>query len=83
VRPQRRSPSLATAIRSAGELVGCFFGNRDKRVSLVIIGLLDGAVVAGVLTLRRENPVPALLITPYLACSGFATALNAAISATR
>jgi benzodiazapine receptor len=57
-----------------------FFGIRDKRASLTIIALLDGALTAEVLMLRREDPVAAILLMPYLGWSGFATALNAAVS---
>ena len=57
-----------------------FFGVRDKRASLAVIALLDGTVAAEVLRLRREDPGAALLLLPYLAWSGFATALNAAVS---
>jgi translocator protein len=57
-----------------------FFGIRDKRASLIIIALLDGALTAEVLMLRVEDPVAASLLVPYLGWSGFATALNAAVS---
>jgi tryptophan-rich sensory protein len=57
-----------------------FFGVRDKRSSLVVIALLDGAVTAEVVRLRREDPTAAVLLLPHLAWSGFATALNAAVS---
>ncbi|MFZ0090910.1 MAG: TspO/MBR family protein [Solirubrobacteraceae bacterium] len=57
-----------------------FFGIRDKRASLLIIALLDGALTAEVWMLRREDPVAAILLAPYLGWSGFATALNAAVS---
>lgn len=57
-----------------------FFNARDKRASLVIIGLLDAAVAAEILALRREDRLAALLLVPYLAWTGFATALNAVVS---
>ncbi len=57
-----------------------FFGVRDKRASLFIISALDAAVTAEVLALRRADPTAAVLLAPYLAWSGFATALNAAVS---
>jgi translocator protein len=57
-----------------------FFKVGDKRASLVIIALLDGVIAAEVLALRREDPVAAVLLVPYLSWSGFATALNAAVS---
>jgi benzodiazapine receptor len=57
-----------------------FFGIRDKRASLVIIVLLDGAVATELAILAGEDWPAAALLVPYLAWSGFATALNAAIS---
>jgi len=57
-----------------------FFTLRDKRSSLVVIALLDGALTAEVVRLRREDPGAAVLLLPYLAWSCFATALNAAVS---
>ena len=56
-----------------------FFTVRDKRASLAVIGALDAVVAAEVLRLRREDPVAAALLLPYLAWSGFATALDAAV----
>jgi translocator protein len=57
-----------------------FFGVREKRASLLIIGLLDATITAEIITLRREDRATALLLVPYLAWTGFATALNAAVS---
>ena len=57
-----------------------FFGVRDKRSSLVIIGLLDCALAAEIASLRREDSVAASLLLPYLGWSAFATALNASVS---
>jgi len=57
-----------------------FFNARDKRASLLIISLLDAAIAAEILALRREDRLAALLLVPYLAWTGFATALNAAVS---
>ncbi len=57
-----------------------FFGVRDKRASLAIIALLDGALTAEILALRREDPLAATLLLPYAAWTGFATALNATVS---
>jgi len=57
-----------------------FFGVRDKRSSLVVIALLDAALAAEILSLRREDRVAASLLLPYLGWSAFATALNAAVS---
>lgn len=57
-----------------------FFGVRDKRASLMIIALLDGALTAEILTLQGEDKIAAYLLVPYLGWSAFATALNAAVS---
>jgi benzodiazapine receptor len=57
-----------------------FFGIRDKRTSLVIIVLLDGAVATEVAILAREDRPAAALLVPYLTWSVFATALNTAVS---
>jgi len=57
-----------------------FFGLRDKRAALVIIALLDAVLAAEVITVRRDDPVAASLLAPYLGWSLFATALNAAVS---
>jgi len=57
-----------------------FFAVRDKRGSLLIIALLDGVLVAEIVSLRRQDPVAASLLLPYLGWSAFATVLNAAVS---
>jgi tryptophan-rich sensory protein len=57
-----------------------FFGVRDKRSSLVVIGLLDAVLAAEIISLGQEDPVAASLLLPYLGWSGFATFLNAAVS---
>lgn len=57
-----------------------FFEVGDKRASLVIIALLDVSLSLEVAMLRREDRRAAALLVPYLAWSGFATALNAAAS---
>jgi translocator protein len=57
-----------------------FFAIRDERASLVVIVLLDGAVATEVAILASEDRPAAALLVPYLAWSGFATALNAAVS---
>ena len=57
-----------------------FFGVRDKRSSLVVIALLDSVLAAEILSLRREDPVAATLLLPYLGWCGFATVLNATVS---
>jgi tryptophan-rich sensory protein len=81
-----RSGSTATKSLHLAQLALCgvwpvvFFGVRDKRSSLLVIALLDAAVTAEVVRLRREDPTAAVLLLPYLAWNGFATALNAAVS---
>ena len=57
-----------------------FFGAREKKVSLAIILALDALVAAEVAAARRDDPAAAALLTPYLAWTGFATALNASVS---
>jgi benzodiazapine receptor len=57
-----------------------FFGIKNKKASLAVIALLDGALAAEIAALRREDPASAALLLPYLAWTGFATALNAAVS---
>lgn len=57
------------------------FSARDKRASLAVITALDAAVAVEVALLRRDDPLAAMLLTPYLGWCGFATALNAAVSA--
>jgi tryptophan-rich sensory protein len=57
-----------------------FFELRDKRTSLAIIALLDLSLALEVAMLRREDQRAAVLLVPYLAWSGFATALNAAVT---
>jgi len=57
-----------------------FFGVRDKRRSLVVIAALDAVLTTEIARLRREDPTAAALLAPYLAWTGFATALNSAVS---
>lgn len=57
-----------------------FFSAGDKRAALGVIALLDLAVAVEIARLVREDPVAAALLAPYLCWSGFATALNAAVS---
>lgn len=66
------------ALNAAWPIV--FFGSRDKRASVAIIALLDGAVASEMLMLRHEDPVAASLLAPYLGWCSFATALNIAVS---
>jgi len=57
-----------------------FFGVRDKRSSLAVIAALDAVLATEITAVRRSSPVAAALLSPYLAWTGFATALNAAVS---
>lgn len=57
-----------------------FFSARRKRASVAVIAALDVLVAAEVATLRRQDPVAAALLVPYLGWCTFATALNAAVS---
>lgn len=57
-----------------------FFTRRDKRASLVIIAALDAAITAQISVLVRRDRLTATGLVPYLCWSGFATALNAAVS---
>jgi len=80
--PRTRSLHLAQLALN-GAWPAAFFGIRDKRTALTLIALLDGAVAAEVLLLRRADPVAAALLMPYLAWSAFATALNVSVSEPR
>lgn len=57
-----------------------FFASGRKSLALSIVGTLDAAVAAEVLLAARSDPAAAALLAPYAAWSGFATALNAAVS---
>ena len=57
-----------------------FFRVRDKRSSLFIIALLDGALVAEVASLRHKDSGAAFLLLPSLGWCAFATVLNASVS---
>jgi tryptophan-rich sensory protein len=57
-----------------------FFGVRDKRRSLIVIAALDAVLATEIARLRGEDPTAAALLAPYLAWTGFATALNASVS---
>jgi translocator protein len=56
-----------------------FFAANRYGLALVDIVLLLAAIVALIVVFFRHNRVAALLLVPYLAWVGFATALNAAI----
>jgi translocator protein len=57
-----------------------FFAGRRRAASLAVIGALDTSLAAEVALVARTDPATAALLAPYLAWSGFATALNAAVS---
>jgi translocator protein len=56
-----------------------FFGNRDPRGGLVVIGALWLAIVATIVEFARLRPTAALLLVPYLGWVSFASLLNAEI----
>ncbi|MGN6609387.1 MAG: TspO/MBR family protein [Jatrophihabitans sp.] len=58
-----------------------FFAARGKPTALAIIAALDATLAAEIVALRDEDPTAAALLAPYLAWCGYATALNAAVSA--
>ena len=57
-----------------------FFGFRNKRASLAVITLLDLVLLLEVDRLLKEDRPAAVLLLPYLAWCGFATALNVTVS---
>ena len=57
-----------------------FFGVRNKKISLAVIAALDVVLAAEIARLRDEDPTSTALLAPYLAWTGFATALNASVS---
>jgi translocator protein len=56
-----------------------FFAARSRRASLAIIVALDVTVGAELITARRHDRLASALLTPYLAWTLFATALNMAV----
>lgn len=56
-----------------------FFGREAFGAAVVVILALDALVAATVLAAWRHDRLAALLLVPYLAWLGFATALNVAI----
>ncbi len=56
-----------------------FFGREAFGAAVTVILLLDALVAATVLAAWRHDRVAGLLLLPYLAWLGFATALNVAI----
>lgn len=53
-----------------------FFGMHRIAAALVLLVLLDLAVIASVLLVRRVRPLAAVLLLPYLGWCLFATVLN-------
>lgn len=86
----RRAPS-STAANGAQAAFGLqlalnlawsfvFFGSRDPRGALVVIGLLWVSIVATIALFWRVRRPAALLLVPYLAWVSFASILNAEIA---
>ncbi len=69
-----------TQLALNGAWPATFFEIQDKRASLAIIACLDIALGLEIATLRKQDRIAAALLVPYLAWTGFATALNAAVS---
>ena len=65
---------LQLALNLAWSLV--FFGNRDPRGALVVIGLLWVSIVATIIQFWQVRRAAALLLVPYLAWVSFASLLN-------
>jgi len=53
-----------------------FFGGKRIDLALMVMALLDGAVLATIVTFRRHRPLAAGLLLPYLAWLGLASYLN-------
>ncbi len=70
-----------TQLALNGAWPSTFFEIRNKRASLMLIGLLDVSLGLEVAMLRREDRCAARLLMPYLVWSIYATALNAAVTA--
>ena len=56
-----------------------FFGAGRRRAALAVSVALDVAIAAEITALARRDRTAAALLAPYLAWSGFATALTAAV----
>jgi tryptophan-rich sensory protein len=70
--------ALQLALNLAWSFV--FFGSRNLRGALAVIGALWIAILATIATFWRVQPAAALLLVPYLAWVSFASALNAEIA---
>lgn len=57
-----------------------FFGNRDPRGALAVVGALWLAILATIAAFWRVRPAAALLLVPYLAWTSFASILNAEVA---
>jgi translocator protein len=57
-----------------------FFGVRHKCASLTVVSLLDVTLSTEIQQLHRHDPTAAYVLVPYLVWSGYATALDAAVS---
>jgi tryptophan-rich sensory protein len=82
----RREPATARAQGSFGVQLALnlawsfvFFGSRDLRGALVVIGMLWLAIVATIAEFGRARPLAAVLLVPYLGWVSFASLLNAEI----
>ena len=70
--------ALQLALNLAWSFV--FFGSRNLRGALAVIGALWIAIVATIAAFWRVQPAAALLLVPYLAWVSFASLLNAEIA---
>jgi tryptophan-rich sensory protein len=57
-----------------------FFGSRNVRGALAVIGMLWLSILGTIATFWRVRPAAALLLVPYLAWVSFASLLNADIA---
>lgn len=57
-----------------------FFARGRKTASVAVIAALDAVLAAEIVRLARTDRTAAALLSPYLAWTGFATALNASVS---
>ena len=79
--PSRRPALIAFFIQLALNFLWSmlFFGLRNPFLGLIDIVLLLAAILATILLFRRVSGMAALLLLPYLAWVGYASALNLAI----
>jgi tryptophan-rich sensory protein len=76
----RPAPTLTWAVQMGLNFAwtAVFFGLESIGGGLIVIGLLLAAIVVSALVAWRVSHAAALLLVPYIAWVGFATALNAA-----